>query len=215
MNKNLPSSAKPLFVSFEGIEGSGKSTQAKILYDFLKQKEYPVILTREPGGTAIGNNIREILIDKQNNKISPITELLLNFASRAQHLQELILPALKNNQIVITDRFYDSTLAYQGFGMGIETTIIEKLHQITINSIEPDITFLFLLPVEEAFQRIGSRAENNRYEALSLDFHHKVYNGFLQIAKNNPHRFRIIDASDTIDNIAKKITEEIVQQITL
>lgn len=197
----------PLFISFEGIEGSGKSTQAKILYDFLKQKEYPIILTREPGGTAIGNNIREILIDKKNNQINPLTELMLNFASRIEHLQQVILPALKNNQIVITDRFYDSTLAYQGFAMGVEIETIEKVHQLMINSIQPDITFLCDMEVEVAFQRIKSRSDNNRYEELSFDFHNKVRNGFLEIAKNNASRIKIINANNDVSKVAEQIVK--------
>jgi len=199
--------ALPLFISFEGIEGSGKSTQAKILYDFLKQKEYPVILTREPGGTAIGNDIRQILIDKKNNQIQPLTELLLNFASRIEHLQQVILPALKNKQIVITDRFYDSTLAYQGFAMGIEIETIEKMHQLMINSIQPDITFLCDMDVEVAFQRIKSRSDNNRYEELSFDFHNKVRNGFLEIAKNNAGRIKIINANNDVSKVAEQVIE--------
>jgi dTMP kinase len=197
----------PLFISFEGIEGSGKSTQAKILYDFLKQKEYPVILTREPGGTAIGNNIREILIDKKNNQINPLTELMLNFASRIEHLQQVILPALKNKQIVITDRFYDSTLAYQGFAMGVEIETIEKVHQLMINSIQPDITFLCDMEVEVAFQRIKSRSDNNRYEELSFDFHNKVRNGFLKIAQDNAGRIKIINANNDVSKVAEQIVK--------
>ena len=197
--------ALPLFISFEGIEGSGKSTQAKILYDFLKQKEYPVILTREPGGTAIGNNIREMLIDKKNNQINPLTELMLNFASRIEHLQQVILPALKNKQIVITDRFYDSTLAYQGFAMGVEIAKIEHIHQLTINSIQPDITFLCDMEVEVAFQRIKSRSDNNRYEELSFDFHNKVRNGFLKIAQDNAGRIKIINANNDVSKVAEQV----------
>ena len=199
--------ALPLFISFEGIEGSGKSTQAKILYDFLKQKEYPVILTREPGGTAIGNDIRQILIDKKNNQINPLTELMLNFASRIEHLQQVILPALKNKQIVITDRFYDSTLAYQGFAMGVEIETIEKVHQLTINSIQPDITFLCDMEVEVAFQRIKSRSDNNRYEELSFDFHNKVRNGFLKIAQDNVSRIKIINANNDVSKVAEQIVK--------
>lgn len=199
--------ALPLFISFEGIEGSGKSTQAKILYDSLKEKKYPVILTREPGGTVIGNDIRQILIDKKNNQIQPLTELLLNFASRIEHLQQVILPALKNKQIVITDRFYDSTLAYQGFAMGVEIETIEKMHQLMINSIQPDITFLCDMEVEVAFQRIKSRSDNNRYEELSFDFHNKVRNGFLEIAKNNAGRIKIINANNDFSKVAEQVIE--------
>lgn len=197
--------ALPLFISFEGIEGSGKSTQAKILYDFLKEKKYPVILTREPGGTAIGNDIRQILIDKKNNQINPLTELMLNFASRIEHLQQVILPALKNKQIVITDRFYDSTLAYQGFAMGVEIAKIEHIHQLTINSIQPDITFLCDMEVEVAFQRIKSRSDNNRYEELSFDFHNKVRNGFLKIAQDNAGRIKIINANNDVSKVAEQV----------
>ncbi|MCE2688151.1 MAG: dTMP kinase [Rickettsiales bacterium] len=202
MNHKL---ALPLFITFEGIEGCGKSTQAKILYDYLKQQGYSVILTREPGGTAIGNDIRQILIDKKNNQIDPLTELMLNFASRIEHLQQVILPALKNNIIVISDRFYDSTLAYQGFAMGVEIEIIEKMHQLMINSIQPNITFLCDMEVEVAFQRIKSRFDNNRYEELSFDFHNKVRNGFLEIAKNNAGRIKIINANNDVSKVAEQV----------
>lgn len=204
MNHKL---ALPLFITFEGIEGCGKSTQAKILYDYLKQQGYSVILTREPGGTAIGNDIRQILIDKKNNQIQPLTELLLNFASRIEHLQQVILPALKNNIIVISDRFYDSTIAYQGFAMGVEIETIEKMHQLMINSIQPNITFLCDMDVEVAFQRIKSRFDNNRYEELSFDFHNKVRNGFLEIAKNNAGRIKIINANNDISKVAEQVIE--------
>jgi len=130
---------------------------------------------------------------------------MLNFASRIEHLQQVILPALKNKQIVITDRFYDSTLAYQGFAMGIEIETIEKMHQLMINSIQPDITFLCDMEVEVAFQRIKSRSDNNRYEELSFDFHNKVRNGFLKIAKNNAGRIKIINANNDVSKVAERV----------
>jgi len=150
-------------------------------------------------------DIRQILIDKKNNQIDPLTELMLNFASRIEHLQQVILPALKNNIIVISDRFYDSTLAYQGFAMGVEIEIIEKMHQLMINSIQPNITFLCDMEVEVAFQRIKSRFDNNRYEELSFDFHNKVRNGFLEIAKNNAGRIKIINANNDVSKVAEQV----------
>lgn len=171
------------FISFEGIEGSGKSTQAKKLYDFLMSKNISAILTREPGGTDTCEKIREILIDEKIEKLDPKTELLLNFASRIEHTEKLIKPSISENKIVICDRFFDSTFAYQGFGFGIDQNIIEKIKNIAIANLQPDITFLIDIEVDCAFDRIKQRLNNNRYEKLNKNFHIKVRNGFLELAK--------------------------------
>jgi dTMP kinase len=196
------------FISFEGIEGSGKSTQAKKLYDFLISKNIPTILTREPGGTDTCEKIREILIDEKIEKLDPKTELLLNFASRIEHSEKLIKPSIFENKIVICDRFFDSTFAYQGFGFGIDQNIIEKIKNIAIANLQPDITFLIDIEVDHAFNRIKQRSNNNRYEKLNKNFHIKVRNGFLELAKKNS-RIRIIDGNKNSDLVFQDIINQL------
>jgi len=188
------------FITFEGIEGCGKSTQARKLHEFF----FGSILTREPGGTVAGEKIREILIDEKIAKLEAKTELFLNFAARLEHVEKLIKPALKQNKIVISDRFFDSTYAYQGNAFGLDVKLIDEVRKMTLGDFVPDITFLIDVPVEAAFARIEGRAENNRYEKLGQDFHQKTRDGFLRLAKNNP-RIRIIDGTQNIEEIFKKI----------
>jgi len=192
------------FITFEGIEGCGKSTQVKNLQEFFVKNNLDCLATREPGGSEIGNKIRQILLDKNHNLINPKTELLLNFASRIEHIEQKIKPALKQNKKVICDRFFDSTIAYQGYAMGVDLNQIKQIQEIAIGNLVPDITFLIDLPVEIAFERIKSRSENNRYESMNIDFHQKVRHGFLEIAKNNP-RFAIIDGSKSREEISNQI----------
>lgn len=210
---------KPLFISFEGIEGSGKSTQAKKLSQFLMQNNIANILTFEPGGSNIGNAIRNILLDKNNHNFHLNTEILLHLASRNQHLQEIIYPSLMAGKTVICDRFHDSTIAYQAFAMGANIEVINNIAKIIFNSnnqnidncqkFYPDITFLFDLEVEQAFNRIKNRSDNNRYEELGFNFHQKVRNGFLEIAHSNKERIIIINANQEPDLIFQEIVSGI------
>ena len=188
------------FITFEGIEGCGKSTQARKLHEFFLGS----ILTREPGGTVAGEKIREILIDEKIAKLEAKTELFLNFAGRLEHVEKLIKPALEQNKIVISDRFFDSTYAYQGNAFGLDVKLIDEVRKMTLGDFAPDITFLIDVPVEVAFARIEGRAENNRYEKLGQDFHQKTRDGFLHLAKNNP-RIRVIDGTQTVEEISRKI----------
>jgi dTMP kinase len=199
---------KPQFITFEGIEGSGKSTQAKMLYDFLVAKNIPALLSREPGGTIAGEKIRAILIDEQIPALNATTELLLNFAARIEHVEKLIKPALKEKKIVIIDRFFDSTYVYQGSAFGLAEEVIKEVKKISLDNFLPDITFLIDVPVEIGFSRISERSTNNRYEKLGLDFHQKVREGYLKLAKENK---RIITIDGTQDK--KKVFEEIVKII--
>ena len=192
------------FISFEGIEGSGKSTQAKKLHEFFLSKNIAAILTREPGGTKAGEKIREILLDEKIEKLSAASEVFLNFAARNQHVENLIKPALQQKKIVICDRFFDSTYAYQGAAFGFDQKVIDEVKKIAIGDFAPNITFLIDLPIELAFSRIHNRKENNRYEKFSADFHQKVRDGFLLLAKKNP-RIKIIDG--------RKNPQEIFQDI--
>lgn len=197
-----------MFITFEGIEGSGKSTQVKKLHEFFQNKKRHVILTREPGGTKAGEKIREILLDENIEKLEATTELLLNFAARKEHVEKLIKPALKAGKTVICDRFFDSTFAYQGSAFGVDFSTITKVKEMTIGNFAPDITFLIDAPVDFTFNRIKGRADNNRYEKLGLEFHQKVREGFLELAKKNP-RIKIIDGTKTIDEVFSRIINQI------
>lgn len=192
------------FITFEGIEGSGKSTQSKKLYEYFLAQKKEAILTREPGGTLASEKIREILIDEKIEKLEATTELLLNFAARFEHVEKLIKPALAQNKIVISDRFFDSTYAYQGSAFGLDENLIDEVKKITIGNFSPDITFLIDVPVESAFKRIDGRAGNNRYEKLGLEFHQKVRAGFLDLAKKNP-RIKVIDGTKNIEEIFAEV----------
>ena len=204
MNKNFQ------FISFEGIEGCGKSTQAKKLYEYFLSKQIDCLLTREPGGSLAGEKIRGILLDEEIDKLSAKSELLLNFASRIEHVEKVIKPALKSGKIVICDRFVDSTYAYQGSAMGIAFEEIEKIQKIAIGEFMPDITFLINVSVDEAFARISSRGNNNRYEKLGNEFHQKVYEGFFELAKKNS-RINIVDGTQNQQQVFQKILNIINQ----
>lgn len=193
-----------MFISFEGIEGSGKSTQSKKLYEFLCSKNLQVILTREPGGTLAGEKIREILLDEKIDKLEAKTELLLNFSARIEHVEKLIKPALAAGKIVICDRFFDSSFAYQGYGFDVDLSVIEQIKNLTIGDFAPDITFLIDVSVEDAFARIKDRASNNRYEKLEHNFHQKIRDGFLQLAQKNS-RIKIIDGENSPHEIFQLI----------
>ena len=190
------------FITFEGIEGSGKSTQSKKLHAYFLKKSQDAILTREPGGTKASEQIREILITQEN--LESKTELLLNFASRNEHVEKLIKPSLQNNKIVICDRFFDSTYAYQGSAMGVDFALIDKIKDLTIGDFAPDVTFLIDIDVETSLKRLVNRNDNNRYDGFSIDFHQKVRDGFLKIAKQNS-RIKIIDGTKSEDEIFSEI----------
>jgi len=189
------------FITFEGIEGSGKSTQSKKLHQYLLNENKDVILTREPGGTSQGEAIREILINKElENK----TEVLLNFAARNEHINKLIKPALNSNKTVISDRFVDSTYAYQGYAMNVDLAFIDVIKEQTISNFEPDVTFLIDVDVDKAFERISTRQDNNKYEDFAIEFHQKVRDGFLDLASQN-NRIKIIDGSKNEEEVFAQI----------
>ncbi|MFH1096202.1 MAG: dTMP kinase [Candidatus Desantisbacteria bacterium] len=193
-----------IFITFEGIECCGKSTQALLLTEYLKKKGYPVIHTREPGGTIIGESIRKILLDTQNSAMNNLTENLLYIASRVQHIHEVIQPALLSNKIVICDRFIDATLAYQGYARGIDIPLIHRLHELVIENISPDITILLDILSEQGYLRaINKRLD--RIEQENIEFHNKVRYGYLQIAQLEPDRVKIIDGSKGIDDVHQMV----------
>ncbi|MBM5782048.1 MAG: dTMP kinase [Pelagibacterales bacterium] len=192
------------FITFEGVEGSGKSTQSKKLYEFLLGKEIDTILTREPGGAKASELVRNILISEEIEKLEPKTELLLNFSARLEHVEKTIKPALEKNKVVISDRFFDSSYAYQGNAFGLEKSLIDEVRKISIGDFEPDITFLIDVPIEISFERIKNRSDNNRYEKLGFEFHQKVREGFLQLAKNH-NRIILIDGRKNEKEIFNEI----------
>lgn len=195
-----------MLITFEGIEGCGKSTQAKKLHEFFLSAKLEAILTREPGGTLAGEKIREILTDEKITRLEAKTELLLNFAARLEHVEKLIKPALGSGKIVISDRFFDSTFAYQGSAFGINERLIEEIKKIAIDDFKPDITFFIDVPVDSAFERVKGRLTNNRYEKFGYEFHQKVRDGFLDLAKKNP-RIKTIDGTMSME----KVFSEIIQ----
>jgi dTMP kinase len=199
------------FITFEGIEGSGKSTQAKMLADALSASGLEVVLTHEPGGTVIGDCIRDILLSSEHTEMHPTTELLLYAAARSQHLVEKIFPALNRGAIVICDRFSDSTIAYQGFGRNIAKELIDSLDAIATGHFRPRLTFLCDLNVHEGLTRNRIANKSDRLEQESIAFHERVRNGFLFLAKQEPDRFRIIDASRHPQIIAAEIFEHVKQ----
>lgn len=190
-----------LLISFEGPEGSGKSTQAEIVYKWLLKKGYETILTWEPGGTELGKLVRDILLNR-GLFIAPKAEMLLYGADRAQHVEEVIYPALKNGKIVLCDRFIDSSLAYQAYARGLDINFVEQINILASGGLIPDLTLLFDLPIEEGFKR-KKRGDFDRIERESLEFHKAVREGYLAVARNNPHRVKLIDASRPLEIVAE------------
>lgn len=183
-----------LFITFEGAEGSGKSTQIKLLEDYLKKKGAQVLVLREPGSTKFSENLRRILLDKRNGFLSEKTELLLYLAARAQLVKEKIIPALKEKKIVLCDRFQDSTLVYQGYGLGLDRKVIELLGVFVSEWARPDLTFLLDIPAEEGLRRAGGASD--RIQERPLAYHRRVRNGYLKLASANPKRIKLIQAKD-------------------
>ncbi len=203
------------FISFEGIDGSGKTTQAKRLVAALRQAALPVIHTHEPGGTRLGRHLRQVLLDTGETAPTIRAEILLFAADRAEHVETVIRPALMAGQIVVCDRFTDSTRAYQGYGRQMSTDVIEQSLQLATQGLEPDLTFLLDLPVEMAVQRLRQRgAPAHRFEAAGLDFYHRVRAGFLALAEQYPTRIRVIDATRSPDEVHTVIWQLAAARLT-
>lgn len=193
-----------LFITFEGADGCGKTTQIKLLDEYLRQQGFNTLLTREPGSRGLGEKLREILLN-YDGEVSSNCESFLFLADRAQHIDCIIKPAIKEGKIVLCDRHTDSTVAYQGYGRGLDIGQINYLNNIATNGIKPDLTIVFDIDIETSMQRVGT--EKDRMESAGKEFFNRVRNGYLEIAKNEPQRVKVINSSDTIENIHKQVLE--------
>ena len=193
-----------MFITFEGADGCGKTTQIKLIDEYLRSKGYKTLLTREPGSKGLGEKIREILLN-YDGEVSSRCESFLFLADRAQHVDCIIKPALQEGTIVLCDRHTDSTVAYQGYGRGLDIEEIKKLNAIATGGLKPDLTIVFDVDIETSQSRIGKNKD--RMESAGIEFFKKVREGFLEIAKEEPQRVKVINSSDTIENIHKKVVE--------
>lgn len=203
---------KGLFITFEGIDGSGKTTQLNKVKTFLETKGYNVITTREPGAMELGKKIREILLHYEG-EVSDKSEMFLFLADRAQHVEKLIKPAIEEGKIVLCDRHTDSTIAYQGYGRGQDVNILKDLNRIAVNGIIPDLTLLFDVSLETSQNRVGD--EKDRMESSGIEFLKKVRNGYLELLKEHPRRIKIINANNNIETVfeeTKTVIEKTLQE---
>ena len=206
---------KGLFITFEGIEGCGKSTQARLLTESLRAQGQRVLLTREPGGPRISEEIRALLLNKEFTEMNRLTEVFLYMASRAQHTLEWIIPTLEKGQNVICDRYYDSTYAYQGAAREIPEYEIETINTIATTGLKPDVTYIIDVPVEIGLERLhnGTKAEDiDRLESEDMDFHRRVRKGFLKLAEEEPERIVVIDGKQSIEEIHQDIMKNMKQR---
>jgi dTMP kinase len=205
-----------MFITLEGIEGAGKTCQVPNIVTFLKSEGHECITTREPGGTAIGGQIRGVLLDPANTGLVPAAELLLYIADRIQHIRTVIEPHLAANRAVLCDRFFDATLVYQGYARGLDKTLICQLHALVCDNLQPDLTLLFDLEPEIGLARAWRQINNgdrtgseSRFEQEKIEFHRKVRAGYLDLARKSPQRFRIIDAGQEKHAVAKAVQREV------
>lgn len=201
------------FITIEGTDGSGKSTQIRLMEAYLKEKGYDVVVTRDPGGNDISEKIRNVILDPQNTKMARETEFLLYCAARAQLVAEIVKPAIESGKVVICDRFIDSTYVYQGFGRGISIDNIEILNNITLNGSYPDMTFFLDLSPEVALNRRLNATGADRIENEKMEFHMNVYNGYKKLADIFSDRIRVIDASRPIEKVFEDIKKELESKV--
>lgn len=205
---------KGLFITFEGMDGSGKSTQLNLLADYCKQSGLHVLSTREPGGTRLSEKIREAILDPKTKEIAATTEALLYASSRAQHVSEIIKPALQEGSVVLCDRFMDSSIAYQGYGrcLGDE---VRMVNEFAVQGIMPDLTIFIDIDPLEGITRIRKNSTLDRIETEAIDFHKRVYQGYMEIIKQDRKRFFIVDGSKSIDVLAGEIRSFFLEWLTL
>jgi len=199
------------FITFEGIEGSGKSTQAALLKAFLEEQGLEVLVTREPGGSPIGEQIRHVLLDPGNHGMVPLAELLLYEASRCQHVEAVIRPALDRGNAVICDRFFDASTAYQGYARGLGIKMVGELNLVATGGRKPDLTIVLDLPVEMGLRRLGRNLD--RIEREAVEFHERVRQGYLRIAEDEPDRVKVVNAAGTVDDTfsdVKDLVEKLI-----
>jgi dTMP kinase len=208
--------SRGLFLSFEGTDGSGKSTQMRLLVERLRREGFTVVVSQEPGATRIGRQIRHILLDPEHHEMAPMTELLLMFASRAQAVAEIIRPALERGEIVVSDRFTDSTLAYQGAGRGIGFDAVLEQHRLALGELLPDLTICLVVDVEagleRAYRRNSSSEEQEseaRLDQQPVEFHRSVAEGYRKIARMQPQRFRLVPGAGEPDVVAERVWREV------
>jgi len=209
-------------ITFEGIEGSGKSTQIKLVAEYFVKKNVPIIVTQEPSGTDIGRKIGSILFNSEHYYMCAETEMFLFCAARAQHVREKIMPALEQNKVVLCDRFSDATYAYQGAGRGLDHEFIKLINDYSALHLKPGLTLLFDLPVEIGLQRATDRNNHlkepssiDRFERENIDFHRRIREGYLNILRNDPQRFRLIDANQDVNAIQEEVRRHISDFINL
>lgn len=212
------------FITFEGIDGCGKTTQLRMLERTLTSQGISFVSTREPGGTALGTTIRAALLNVSRSAVEPLAELLLYAADRAQHVRQLILPALEEGKIVLSDRYADATTVYQGYGRGFDLKLVEDLNQLATSGLKPDLTLLFDIEVSTGLARVHRRSDfaqadeaSDQADRLDLEpteFHERVRQGYLELAAREPHRFRIIPAAGSIDTVRSLVIEAIQEFIS-
>ena len=205
---------KNLFITFEGIEGSGKSYQGKKLYRNLKKRKIPVIFTREPGGSSSAEKIRKLILTGSKNKFTKTTDTLLYLAARNEHIQKTLKPAISRKKNIICDRFVDSTMAYQVYGKSVNKSLVNTVHKHILESIKPDLTVLLKVNIKKAFQRIKKRKFKNRYDKFDRNFYQRVQNAFIKIAKKNKKRYFVIDNSIDSNETEKIILKKIIRTLS-
>ena len=204
---------KSLFVTFEGIEGSGKSYQSKKLFNKLKKMGLPVIYTREPGGSEGAEKIRRIILSGSKNKFTDLTDTLLYLASRNEHVEKRLKSAILKKKIIICDRFSDSTNAYQVYGKGINKSLVDAVHKVILRKINPDLTFLLTVNVNTALKRVNQRKSKNRYDKFTKYFYKKVQNGFIKLSELNKKRYVLIDTSSDILKTESLIYKKLIKTL--
>ena len=195
---------KGVFITFEGADGCGKTTQINLLDEYLISKKIPSLLTREPGARGLGTKLREILLNYEG-EIASTAESFLFLADRAQHIEKIIKPAIEEKKIILCDRHTDSTLAYQGYGRGLDIDRIKYLNDIATGGLKPDLTIVFDIDAETSSKRVG--ANKDRMESAGMDFFNRVREGYLKIAEEEPERVKVINACDTIENVHKQVMQ--------